>query len=135
MSRPTCRLSAPLTESDTAVAPHRWQVFNLPEPEPLEVAEHQAYACRCRACGYVTRAAFPEGVKAPVHYGLRLRAMAVYLQPGHFLPEARLAELIRGPVPGAGQRRHAGGDGATDGVALAGRCRAGARLAGVGRPK
>ena len=56
---------APLTESDTAGSPHRRQVFDLPAPQPLEVTEHQAYACRCGACGHVTRAAFPEDVKAP----------------------------------------------------------------------
>src|ERR1700730_2772232 len=38
------------------------QVFDLPEPQPLIVTEHRAFACRCGTCGMTTRAAFPEGV-------------------------------------------------------------------------
>ena len=41
------------------------QVFDLPEPRPLIVTEHRAYACHCAACGRQTRAAFPAGVTAP----------------------------------------------------------------------
>ncbi len=46
-------------------------------------------------CGQLTRAAFPEGVSAPVQYGPRIAATAVYLQNAHFLPEDRLAEIFR----------------------------------------
>jgi len=42
------------------------QVFDIPEPKPLIVTEHRAHSCRCAACGTQTRAAFPEGVAAPV---------------------------------------------------------------------
>ena len=42
------------------------QVFDLPEPTPLIVTEHRAHDCRCLNCGTRTRAAFPEGVTAPV---------------------------------------------------------------------
>ena len=42
------------------------QVFDLPEPRPLVVTEHRAHRCRCASCGEETRAAFPEGVTAPV---------------------------------------------------------------------
>ena len=44
-------------------------VVDLPALPPLEVTAHQAYACRCGACGHVSRAAFPQGVKTPVQYG------------------------------------------------------------------
>ena len=84
-------LSAPDTEGE----PLRRQVFDLAPPPPLEVTEHQAYACRCGACGRVTRAAFPAGVNAPVQYGPRVAATAAYLQNAHFLPEERLAELFQ----------------------------------------
>jgi transposase len=50
------------------------QVFDLPEPKPLLVIEHRAHGCRCISCGTWTRAAFPEGVSAPVQYGERIRA-------------------------------------------------------------
>ncbi|MBO0718956.1 MAG: transposase, partial [Rhizobiales bacterium] len=71
------------------------QVFDLPEPHPPTVIEHRAHVCACAHCGQRTQAAFPEGVAAPVQYGPRICAMVVYLLHGHFLPEDRLAELMR----------------------------------------
>ena len=53
----------------------------------------------------MTRAAFPDGVSAPVQYGPRIAGVAVYLQHAHFLPEDRLsqvmAELFGAPVTAA----------------------------------
>ncbi len=71
------------------------QVFDLPEPRPPVVTEHRAHVCACAQCGKRTQAAFPAGVAAPVQYGQRICAMVVYLLHGHFLPEDRLAELMR----------------------------------------
>ena len=71
------------------------QVFDLPEPRPLEVTEHRAHLRACAACGQPTRAGFPEGVTAPVQYGPRVTATAVYLQNAQFLPEERLAEVMQ----------------------------------------
>ena len=84
-----------LTGVGTEGEPVRRQVFDLPEPQPLAVTEHRAHACRCPACGQLTWATFPEGVNAPVQYGPRPAATAVYLQNAHFLPEQRLAEVFR----------------------------------------
>ena len=70
------------------------QVFDLPPPPPLLVTEHRAHDCRCGACGTLTRGAFPEGVNAPVQYGARISAFAVYLLHWQFVPESRLASLM-----------------------------------------
>ena len=70
------------------------QVFDLPEPQPLVVTEHRAFACRCANCGVKTRAAFPADVAAPVQYGARIAAVVVYLLHFQFLPEKRLAQLM-----------------------------------------
>jgi transposase len=70
------------------------QVFDLPEPQPLIVTEHRAHGCRCAACGAQTRAAFPEGVAAPVQYGKRIGAFVLYLLHYQLLPEKRLAALM-----------------------------------------
>ena len=70
------------------------QVFDLPEPQPLLVTEHRAHACRCAACGGETRAAFPEGVHAPVQYGPRLAVVVLYLLHFQLLPEKRLGALM-----------------------------------------
>lgn len=44
------------------------QVFDRPEPLPLVVTEHRAYACCCARCGEQAKASFPQGVTAPVQY-------------------------------------------------------------------
>ena len=75
-------------------APVARQVFDLPEPRPLEVTEHRGHACRCGRCGVVTRAPFPKGVSGPVQYGPRLSGVAVWLRHGQFLPERRLSEVL-----------------------------------------
>jgi transposase len=70
------------------------QVFDLPEPRPLTVTEHRAHTCRCGRCGRPTRAAFPDGVTAPVQYGPRAMAVVLYLLHYQLLPEDRLAEAM-----------------------------------------
>ena len=70
------------------------QVFDLPKPQPLIVTEHRAHDCLCAACGAKTRAPFPDGVNAPVQYGVGIAAFVVYLLHYQLLPEDRLAELM-----------------------------------------
>ena len=79
---------------DTAVEHAARQVFDLPEPRPLAVTEHRVHICRCSGCGVTTRALFPQGVTAPVQYGTRIAAFAVYLSHYQLLPEDRLVELF-----------------------------------------
>lgn len=70
----------------------RCQVFDIPEPK-LEVTEHQAEVKTC-ACGHINRAAFPENVNAPVQYGPRIKAVAVYLNTYQLLPYKRTAQAL-----------------------------------------
>ena len=70
------------------------QVFDLPEPQPLQVTEHRAHRCGCPHCGAATQAAFPEEVRAAVQYGASITALVVYLQCWQVVPEDRLAELL-----------------------------------------
>lgn len=88
---PSCE--APLTP-DMATAYSARQVFDLPEPQPLVVIEHRAHTCCCGRCGEATRAAFPEGVTAPVQYGARRAAVGVDLLQHQLIPEDRLVELL-----------------------------------------
>ena len=83
----------PLTAA-TATGHVARQVFDLPEPTPLIVTEHRAYNCCCIICGTQTRAAFPDGVTAPVQYGKRIGALVLYLLHYQLLPEKRLATLM-----------------------------------------
>jgi transposase len=82
------------------VGAERRQVFDLP-PMTVRVIEHQLIARRC-ACGTTTCGSAPEGVTAPVQYGLRITAIVLYLYVGQFLSKKRtaqaLAELFGTPV-------------------------------------
>jgi transposase len=77
-----------------SVGVRKRQVIDTPEPQPLFVTEHRAHTCGC-SCGAYTQADFPDGVTAPVQYGPRIAALAVYLQTYHFIPEDRLTELLK----------------------------------------
>ena len=79
---------------DMATGHSARQVFDLPEPPPLTVTEHRAHQCLCGKCGTKTKASYPEGVTAPVQYGMRIAAFVVYLHQYQLLPEGRLAELM-----------------------------------------
>ena len=72
----------------------RRQVFDLPEPAPLRVTEHQLVAKRCW-CGVETMAEAPPGVQAPVSYGPRLKAVTVYLQFAQFCSRLRTAQAVK----------------------------------------
>lgn len=68
------------------------QVVELPEVKPL-VTEHRAHTSRC-SCGHDSVAAFPDGVRAPVSYGPRVRATVAYLLGRQHLPTRRVAEAM-----------------------------------------
>jgi transposase len=70
----------------------RRQVFDLP-PVKVTVTEHQLIEREC-ACGHRTKAAAPEGAKAPVQYGPRIAAVVIYLYIGQFLSKARTAQAL-----------------------------------------
>lgn len=69
------------------------QVFDLPAIR-LIVTEHRIEKQRCSECGETVTAPFPVGVNAPVQYGEKVRATALYLGAYQLLPYARLAELF-----------------------------------------
>src|SRR5271167_4681667 len=75
---PACSMCGVGLNPKTSVGHSARQVFDLPRPQPLVVTEHRAHDCRCPACGAKTRAAFPDGVNAPVQYGTRIGAFVLY---------------------------------------------------------
>jgi transposase len=84
-------------QQDLCVVPalqiERRQVIDVPTPR-LWVAEHQAEQKQCPACQQITVAAFPAEVAAPLQYGPRLGAIAVYLVQQQLLPWARACEIL-----------------------------------------
>ena len=70
----------------------RRQVIDVPAPRP-EIIEYQAQWKCCPHCQGYTSAVFPATVSASVHYGPRLKAIAVYLLVQQLLPQARTADI------------------------------------------
>jgi transposase len=70
------------------------QVFEVPEPK-IEVTEHQAVVKTCPCCGITSKGKFPESIKAPVQYGERIQALAVYFQHQHFVPIDRTCQIFK----------------------------------------
>jgi transposase len=68
------------------------QVFDLPDIA-VRVTEHRLISRRCR-CGQVNTGQAPDGVDAPVQYGPRANAAAVYLQQALFGAQARTAQAM-----------------------------------------
>ena len=79
----------------------RRQVHDLPELR-MWVQEHRREEICCPSCQQRSEGSFPEGVQAPVHYGPRVQAVAVYLSQYQLLPMQRtceaLADLLHTPV-------------------------------------
>ena len=69
------------------------QVFDVPQPQ-IEVTEHQVEEKKCPCCGGVTRASFPENVKGPMQYGERVQALIAYFAHQHFIPVARVGQIL-----------------------------------------
>ena len=62
------------------------QVFDIPEPR-IEVTEHRVEIKQCPRCQQKIQGCFPPEVKAPVQYGVRIKAISAYLKHQHFIPE------------------------------------------------
>ena len=71
----------------------RRQVVDIPTPQ-LIVQEHRAEQKQCPRCQYMTVAAFPTEVAAPIQYGPRIGAMAVSLSQQQLLPLQRTTEML-----------------------------------------
>jgi transposase len=87
-----------------ALSMERRQVLDLP-PKRIVVIEPQVQEKWCPDCQHLTKAAFPEGVSAPVQYGPALGAVGVYLVQQQLLPFARACETIQdllGPAMSVG---------------------------------
>jgi transposase len=71
----------------------RRQVVDVPVVVPT-VTEHQAQTRRCACCHTTTAASFPDGVRAPVSYGPRVKAIVVYLLARQHIPVERAREAM-----------------------------------------
>ncbi len=77
-----------------ATMPERRQVIDLPVKR-LWVTEHRVEEKQCPVCFHLTRACFPESVKAPAQYGTSIQTLATYLLEGQAVPYARASQLLQ----------------------------------------
>ena len=87
-------------ESSTPLAPEVRQVADIPE---IRLRYHEYRAQRVLGlCGHIHCAGFPEGISAPVQYGSRIKAAALYLSAYHLVPQERttaaLSDLFGAPI-------------------------------------
>ncbi len=75
------------------VSTEKRQVFDVPKPD-VNVTEHRIEAKKCPCCGKTTQGYFPNNIKAPVQYGERVQALAVYFQHQHLLPVERVCQMF-----------------------------------------
>jgi len=71
----------------------RRQVVDVP-PARLLVREYHSEQKLCPQCQQISSAAFPAEARAPIQYGPRIAAMAVYLVQQQLLPLARACEVL-----------------------------------------
>lgn len=88
-----CQQCGRSLESVAAVDCRRRQVVDMP-PMQLEVTEHRAETKCCPDCGCQNEATFPETVKTSVQYGVRIKALLVYLNQYQLLPYDRTCQLV-----------------------------------------
>lgn len=69
------------------------QELDIPTPK-IKVTEHQILSKVCPGCHSKVKASFPQGINAPVQYGLGIKAYATYLATEQFIPEDRLQTLF-----------------------------------------
>lgn len=77
------------------VGSERRQVRDIPEPKGMEVDEYRSVSLCCAECGEATKAEFPAGVVAPVEYGPRTRALAVYMVVYQHVAYERVREWFK----------------------------------------
>lgn len=80
--------SAPIVDTEIR------QVFDVPDPAPLESTEHRAESKRC-SCGTVTKATFPPEARSYACYGKNLRSAALYLMSYQHQPTERTQAALR----------------------------------------
>jgi transposase len=86
-----CGCGADISNHDV-IRVERRQVFDLP-PQKLEVTEHVVEFKVCPQSGKEVHAPWPDGVEAPVQYGVRFLGWLAYLCVQQLLPVERIGQI------------------------------------------
>jgi len=87
-----CGCGHEFSDEELNVAETR-QVFDLPRPK-LEVTAHELLKGRCPQCGKWHKGIAPEGVNAPVQYGIGVKTLATLLNVDYRIPFKKLQILF-----------------------------------------
>ena len=68
-----------------------WDIAN----GKLHIVSHQALTKKCKRCGHKNGAPFPEGIKAFVSYGPKIRSLVVYFIVKQLIPFKRTTEIFQ----------------------------------------
>jgi len=85
--------AAPLLEEPVREVRRR-QVFDVPEPAPVEVTEYAAEVKCCPGCGTKQAGAFPAGIDSAVQYGPETVAKVADAVLAHHIPVHRSTLLV-----------------------------------------
>jgi transposase len=88
-----CEADLTLQAQDSTEVMDKRQVFELPK-SALEVTEFRRMKHTCTVCGKANVGSYPIEVAAPVQYGDRALAFAVFLSVEYSLPFAKISELF-----------------------------------------
>ena len=88
-----CDCGCNLNSVELEILPEKRQVFDLP-PKLLEVTEHKLGSKSCPDCGKIHTGVYPAGIRGPVQYGYRVRALLSLLNVEQSLPAGRVCELF-----------------------------------------
>ena len=86
-----CGESLQLVDSNSFT---RRQEVDLPPVSPIYI-EHRSHLKICPFCSFQNRGSFPEGLQAPIQYGVRIEAMTGYLSIYQSLPCKRIGQLFK----------------------------------------
>lgn len=90
----SCQGCAAVLVEVPVAALRRRQVFDLPEPAPVEVTEYTAEVKCCPRCGVRAMGAFPAGIDAAAQYGPEVTTKVADAVLGHHIPVHRSTLLV-----------------------------------------
>ena len=88
-----CQCGHHLNSGDLIIRQEERQVIDIPKPE-VKTTSHLVTVVKCPCCGSEVKGEFPKDVKAPVQYGINLKAYVVYLMIYQLIPYKRTTDLL-----------------------------------------
>lgn len=89
----TCQRCHQSLEAVEGQVTERRQVHGLPAIR-IMVQDHLVEEVRCPTYKHLNRGSFPQEVEVPVHYGLHVQTLGVYLQQYQLVPLERTCEVL-----------------------------------------